>query len=436
MQEVAMNRRTRPHPLVAALALTLPFAAHAAHLEYHGNLTDGGMPADGRYDVELTLYPAASGGSALAAPVVLSGVVVHGGEFSSAVDIPADASAISGGWFGARVRKTGEADFAALSTRTAATSIDAPATCNGTWALDGNAGNPAGSYLGNFDNQPLVLKVNATQIASLSSSLDPNVPDAPNVVFGSPRNGVGNIAGGTVAGGGRDQSYCGSDGMQSCGNTVLGNYGSVGGGRGNEAIGYASVIPGGGDNVALGQYSFAGGSEAYAFGTGTFVWADRSSAVQFGTQSALNGDNQFDVRATGGVNFVSGLDGAGNPASGVSLAPGAGSWSSLSDRASKGGIVTADTSRVLDGVLSLPISTWHYLTQSEGVQHLGPMAQDFRAAFGLGDDERHITEVDEGGVALAAIQGLNEKLEKDNASLRGELDALRARMDALSPEDR
>ncbi len=42
---------------------------------------------------------------------------------------------------------------------------------------------------------------------------------------------------------------------------------------------------------------------------------------------------------------------------------------------------------------------------------MGPTAQDFRAAFGLGEDETTISVVDEQGVALAAIQGLNQKLE-------------------------
>jgi trimeric autotransporter adhesin len=49
------------------------------------------------------------------------------------------------------------------------------------------------------------------------------------------------------------------------------------------------------------------------------------------------------------------------------------------------------------------------------------MAQDFHAAFGVGPDERHITTVDADGVALAAIQGLNRKLEasrRENAELR------------------
>ena len=56
------------------------------------------------------------------------------------------------------------------------------------------------------------------------------------------------------------------------------------------------------------------------------------------------------------------------------------------------------------------------------------MAQDFHAAFGLGSDDRHIATVDEEGVALAAIQGLNLKLEETRAESKAknaEIDALK-----------
>jgi hypothetical protein len=116
---------------------------------------------------------------------------------------------------------------------------------------------------------------------------------------------------------------------------------------------------------------------------------------------------------------------------GVALAVGAGDWSLLSDRAAKTAIEAVDPGQILDRLLQLPITRWSYIAQGEGIRHLGPMAQDFASAFGLGDSERHIGTLDANGVALAAIQGLNLKLERENARLRGELDALRARLDRL-----
>jgi hypothetical protein len=59
------------------------------------------------------------------------------------------------------------------------------------------------------------------------------------------------------------------------------------------------------------------------------------------------------------------------------------------------------------------------------------MAQDFHAAFALnGEDDRSIATVDPDGVALAAIQGLNAKLERENAELRARLDAIEAMLKA------
>jgi hypothetical protein len=83
-----------------------------------------------------------------------------------------------------------------------------------------------------------------------------------------------------------------------------------------------------------------------------------------------------------------------------------------SDRHAKQGFATINGRNVLAKLAALPIATWSY-TNSPGIRHLGPVAQDFKAAFGLGEDDKHIATVDADGVALAAIQGLNQKLEKE-----------------------
>ena len=74
-----------------------------------------------------------------------------------------------------------------------------------------------------------------------------------------------------------------------------------------------------------------------------------------------------------------------------------------------------------------PIQSWNYKTQDPSIRHIGPMAQDFRAAFNMGEDERHISSVDADGVALAAIQGLHEVVKEKDA----ELAELRSRLEAL-----
>jgi hypothetical protein len=70
-----------------------------------------------------------------------------------------------------------------------------------------------------------------------------------------------------------------------------------------------------------------------------------------------------------------------------------------------------DAGTVLEKVAALPITRWRY-TNDLATVHVGPMAQDFRAAFDVGPDDKHIATVDADGVALAAIQGLNQKLER------------------------
>ena len=108
-----------------------------------------------------------------------------------------------------------------------------------------------------------------------------------------------------------------------------------------------------------------------------------------------------------------------------------GTLSQGSDRNAKEDFAPVNAQAVLAKVASLPIEQWQYKAQ-EGVQHLGPMAQDFHAAFGLnGGDDKHIATVDEEGVALAAIQGLNQKLEAKAEAMEAEMKAKDAEIEAL-----
>src|SRR5207253_10920040 len=81
------------------------------------------------------------------------------------------------------------------------------------------------------------------------------------------------------------------------------------------------------------------------------------------------------------------------------------------DRNAKTEFEPVDTAAVLKRVAALPIQQWRFKTEQPGVKHVGPMAQDFHAAFGLGALPTAIATVDADGVALAAIQGLNQKVE-------------------------
>ncbi|MFC8760042.1 tail fiber domain-containing protein [Streptomyces sp. NPDC057193] len=76
---------------------------------------------------------------------------------------------------------------------------------------------------------------------------------------------------------------------------------------------------------------------------------------------------------------------------------------------------------VLETVATLPISTWRYVWEPEDVRHLGPMAQDWHAAFGFTRDDTRIPVVDGLGVALVCIQALQRHVEE----LRSEVARLR-----------
>jgi hypothetical protein len=201
---------------------------------------------------------------------------------------------------------------------------------------------------------------------------------------------------------------------------TLGGIGAaIGGGEYNTATGYLATVPGGYRNAAGGTTSFAAGYESLAPTNGSFVWSDYSPGAAHVTATV---PNEFLVRSTGGVSFFS----TTSLKVGVHLAPGSGTWSNLSDRAMKTGIRSLDDAAILAKVSALPISEWSY-TSERGVRHIGPMAQDFYAAFAVGEDDRHITSIDEDGVALAAVKALHV----ENATLRDRNAVLAARLAAV-----
>jgi hypothetical protein len=315
------------------------------------------------------------------------------------------------------------------------------------WELSGNAGtNPATHFLGTSDNQPLVVKVNNQRAYRFEAASGAIV----NLIGGHVQNTVASgVRGATIAGGGTTEYFPGD-------NRIFDHYGFIGGGAGNRAgnedgdfdnarfasvvggafntaggfesfvgggssntaSGANAVVPGGSSNAASGSFSFAAGRRAKAQHDGAFVWGDATNA-----DVASSAANQFVVRASGGAVFYTNAP----LTTGASLAAGSGSWSSLSDRTVKTGLVPANPKAVLERLATMPIYEWSYRAQGPGVRHLGPTAQDFKAAFGLGEDNRHISTVDADGVALAAIQALH----RENQELKAQLQALEARLAAL-----
>lgn len=346
------------------------------------------------------------------------------------------------------------------------------------WKRGGNGGtNPGTDFIGTTDNTAFTIRVNNAAAVSISPGTDsPNfaaglftltsgvngaaiggggtaagrneVTDNFGTVGGGQNNQAGNgnanvtdRASATVAGGDSNtasgsQSTVGggffnlSDGEGSTvaggiQNNALGQFATIGGGVNNAAAGKGGTVPGGQLNSAAGENSFAAGSRAKATHLGSFVLADSSA----GTNVNSGGDNTLTIRAAGGTTIFSNS----GMTTGVKLAAGDGAWTTLSDRDSKDQIRPVNPREVLERLAAMNVFTWTYKSNPTGL-HIGPMAQDFYAAFGLGNTDKGITTVDADGVAMAAIQGLHEMLkEKDGqiAAQKAELEELKARLARL-----
>ena len=190
------------------------------------------------------------------------------------------------------------------------------------------------------------------------------------------------------------------------GNNASGIEATVSGGSNNTASGTDATIPGGTRNTAAGSFSFAAGHRARANNPGSFVWGDSTDRA-----IGSNRNNQFTARASGGVRFFSNS----GATVGVQLAPGAGSWSSLSSQNAKTNFAPVDGQSILSRLAAVPIQTWNYKSQDPSIRHIGSMAEDLYKAFGVGEDNKYINTVDANGIALASIQGLYQIVqEKDD----------------------
>ena len=135
-----------------------------------------------------------------------------------------------------------------------------------------------------------------------------------------------------------------------------------------------------------------------------------SGGQEFSVNSRNNGDGKSTMRVTGsvqGTNFVS-----------------------TSSRELKTDFSLLDGKEILSRLAGIPMMSWRYKTEAGEVRHLGPMAEDFHAAFGVGRDAQHITSIDADGVALAAIQGLFATVQEKDAEIE-ELKARLAQLESL-----
>ena len=471
-----MNTMTLRVALGAAIGLslgTLAVPALAASYNYHGSLQDAGKAANGSYDLKLTLYSAKAGGSVVAGPVTLYGVKVSDGNFVSDVDFGPLAMLNQAGWVGVEVKAAG-GEFVALDNRS---SVAAPeAGCPGSWALDGNAGNPTGSYLGTADAQALTFKVNSKFAASIYDTATQPVfvtNGSVGLAFPDVVNGKNSVAvgyhGNTLHDG--TFNFSPQTGTIATVPTTATNQFIVNAPHG-VGINTASAPDGNplrdeltirpspdlpGTNADLtfetsttagySGFNFAAEPGGYfeidaLYNTAGALGYDPMMRINYanGTHSGFFGFSGANATSTAAIRVGTNTSN-GN---GAFLSP-TGNWTNASSRTFKDAFASIDPVNVLEKLVAMPVKTWFYKGAHADGLHMGPVAEDFASTFGLGSNEKYIGSVDESGVAFAAIQGLNHKMEakarqmqtentalkQQNSKLQSSLDAVVARLDKL-----
>jgi len=460
--------------LFAALATTLALASapsFARTFNYHGTLNADGKPAEGRYDLVLTLYSARSGGSIIAGPMTVYGVPVHEGRFNTDVNIDNNTPVTHAAYLDVQVKEsTGSAPLTSLAGRTPV-SVDDTA-CPGAWSLDGNAGNPPGSILGTVDDKDVDMYANGAHLMNLSAgaggvAISPasgfyasgSYSTAVSYSNGTAANAAYSFAGGYDGGTVNAGSFVWGDFNNFAGPPIFDTapdqfivqaHGGVGintalspvGGPLAAEVTIAPTDPGLDSDLMLVENTTApyGGFDIFAHKDGFF-----------GIDGMINNGGVIEYDPIMYVNFVGPAEGAimfngadasgaltvgiaGTNGNGAFLSSG-GTWTNASSRTFKEGSTAVDPLHVLAKLVAMPVQTWFYKDAHDEGQHMGPVAEDFAETFGLGKDERHIATVDESGVAFAAIQGLNQKVESESARLEGRNAELSTKADAIAEQN-
>jgi hypothetical protein len=118
-------------------------------------------------------------------------------------------------------------------------------------------------------------------------------------------------------------------------------------------------------------------------------------------------------------------------ASGAYVSAG-GVWTNASDRNVKENFVPVAPDAILEKIDALPLLEWNYKNEDPSVRHIGPVAQDFYSIFGVGNSSTTISTIDPSGIALAGIQALDAKGERQD----GQLDDLKEQLESKTEEIR
>ncbi|MEQ1515216.1 MAG: tail fiber domain-containing protein [Usitatibacteraceae bacterium] len=437
-------------------------------INYQGYLTNpGGTPLSTTVAMTFKLYSTVTGGAPLYAEVQPA-VLVSNGSFNALIGavtpipLPFDRPYWLGVSINADAEMTPRQPLSSTPYAFRAIAVDPEsASLNENFMRRGGNAFAGTAVFGTADNQVLEFRVNN----GTAMRFAPSATTA-NIIGGSPTNSVTfGVIGATIGGGGNAPT--------SAPNRVTDHWGTVAGGIDNRAGndgGSPSDAPsatgGGGDGSSFDFYStVANEFSARATGGVRFVtaidangdpsrslrilpngeldfgsttrqmlrlWGNESYGIGVQTDTLYlrsNNDFAWYVGGThndgpltpGGTGFALMTLTNGSPAglpavSGIARAQ---TFTSTSDRAAKEAFELVDGTKVLAALVKMPLQSWKYRNEDK-FRHIGPTAQDFRAAFGVGYDDKTIATVDADGVAMAAIQGLHQLVKDKEATIVGQ----------------
>jgi hypothetical protein len=481
-----MNLKSLSYLSAIAAAGCIQAHAQGTAFAYQGRLDTAGVPTNGTNDLTFTLFDAATGGFRVGETNRFNDIGISNGLFTVTLDFGSAAFNGSPRWLQIGVRPgTSTGAYTELAPRQPVT-----ATPNAIFAGFANSANAAG-LAGTLPSSVLRGVNGSGLTSLTASNLTTGtVPDArlsPNVALrngGNTFNGnqvfsTGNVGIGTanpqtpldvngvvqlqaielravdstpyldfsseagvdfnariIYGGRNDNTlyYNAARQVFSGGNVEVSGDITVGNSRAISSTGRLHVQSTSGQPLFLNP--FPGSGEVVVGGGGTNQNLQVTGDITVGNSRNISSTGRLHVQSTSGQPlFLNPFAGSGEVVVG-----GGGVNQNLhvtgeitttainltSDRNAKEGFKPVNVREVLDKVTRLPISEWQYKQQTD-VRHMGPVAQDFREAFALGRDEKHISSVDADGVALAAIQGLNEVVREKDA----EIEALKAENSAV-----
>ena len=395
--------------------------AQGTAFTYQGRLTSQGNALNGSYEMRFGVWSAQANGSQLGMTLTNAPVTVANGLFTALLDFGGGVFTGPARWLEIGVRTNGDSGpFRTLSGRQLLTpspyAMYSPQA--GTVPWSGITGTPAG-FADGVDNDTTYSAGSGLGLVGTQFSVNYAGSGSAATASRSDHNHHGQIWSGTNFDGLFVTTLAtngnGLHGVANRGDRAYGVFGEAFDGFG---------LVGSGGYGGIWAYS-SNGWAMLAQSSGGLV-APQIKVVQETTSEYCRirlavhpyADGEWDMAVSPGTNSTYNLAFRGTNV--VTVSPGgtitALSFVPTSDRNLKQDFAPVDGRSILERVAALPIQTWKFKEESE-TRHIGPMAQDFHSAFNVGPDDRHIATVDADGVALAAIQGLNEIVREKEARI-------------------